>query len=128
MAITRAQIPSTNISAVTFTVSGYSTSGDSGVGAIYSSSGATSDGPGAVQDAIGTWFNLRFPLGEIVVGWFGAKGDASFDASGTVFGTDDTAEIQAMTIAQNVTRMFNVTFPSATTCTIQSMGIFAAGA
>lgn len=32
------------------------------------------------------------------------------------------------TIAQTVTRMFNVTFPSATTCTIQSMGIFAAGA
>mgnify|MGYP001594601372 CR=1 FL=1 len=41
-------------------------------------------------------------------------------ASVTVTGT--------MTIAQNVTRMFNVTFPSATTCTIQSMGIFAAGA
>lgn len=33
-----------------------------------------------------------------------------------------------MTIAQNVTRMFNVVFPSATTCTIQSMGISAAAA
>jgi hypothetical protein len=33
-----------------------------------------------------------------------------------------------MTIAQNVTRMFTVTFPTATTCTIQSMGVFAAGA
>lgn len=33
-----------------------------------------------------------------------------------------------MTIAQTVTRLFSVTFPSATTCTIQSMGILAAGA
>jgi hypothetical protein len=33
-----------------------------------------------------------------------------------------------MTIAQNVTRTFNVVFPSATTCTIQSMGISAAAA
>lgn len=33
-----------------------------------------------------------------------------------------------MTIAQNVTRLFHVTFVSATTVTIQSMGILAAGA
>lgn len=33
-----------------------------------------------------------------------------------------------MTIAQNVTRMFNVTMTSAVACTIQSMGLFAAGA
>ena len=33
-----------------------------------------------------------------------------------------------MTIAQNVTRTFNVVFPSATTCTITSMGISAAAA
>ncbi len=33
-----------------------------------------------------------------------------------------------MTIAQTVTRVFNVKFPTATTCTIQSMGILAAGA
>lgn len=33
-----------------------------------------------------------------------------------------------MTIAQNVTRLFTVTFTSGTACTIQSMGIVAAGA
>jgi hypothetical protein len=45
-----------------------------------------------------------------------ADGGATVTLSGT------------MTIPQNVTRMFNVTFPSATTCTITSMGTFAAGA
>jgi len=42
------------------------------------------------------------------------------DGSVTLTGT--------MTIAQNVTRMFNVVFTSATAVTITSMGIFAAGA
>lgn len=53
------------------------------------------------------------------------------NATGATITADGGATVTltgTMTIAQNVTRMFNVTFPSATTCTIQSMGIFAAGA
>lgn len=53
------------------------------------------------------------------------------NATGATITADGGATVTltgTMTIAQNVTRMFNVTFPSATTCTIQSMGISAAGA
>lgn len=53
------------------------------------------------------------------------------NATGATITADGGATVTltgTMTIAQNVTRMFNVTFPSATTCTIQSMGIFAAAA
>lgn len=47
----------------------------------------------------------------------------------TITAADGTVTLTGtMTIAQNVTRMFNVTFTSATAVTLQSMGIFAAGA
>lgn len=47
----------------------------------------------------------------------------------TITAADGTVTLTGtMTIAQNVTRMFNVTFTSATAVTIQSMGISAAAA
>lgn len=46
----------------------------------------------------------------------------------TVGAGADVTLTGTMTIAQNTTRMFIVTFTSATTVTIQSMGLFAAGA
>src|SRR5215471_17756192 len=58
IAITRGQIPTTTIVTPTFITNGYSTPGDEGAGAMYTSNGATSLGMGAIQDAAGTWFNL----------------------------------------------------------------------
>ena len=70
--ITRQQIPTISLIVNTFNVSGYSTAGDLGAGATYTSQGATSGGPGAIQDASGTWFNLVVN-GPLNVGWFGAN-------------------------------------------------------
>lgn len=53
------------------------------------------------------------------------------NATGATITADGGATVTltgTMTIAQNVTRMFNVVFPTAATCTIQSMGISAAAA
>lgn len=53
------------------------------------------------------------------------------NATGATITADGGATVTltgTMTIAQDVTRLFNVVFPSATTCTITSMGISAAGA
>ena len=93
LAITRAQIPLVNITVMglkVFSVSGFSAVGDLGIGAYYSSVGATSAGPMAIQDAGGTWFNLVIN-GPANVGWFGATG-TSTGTAGT--GTDDSAAFQ----------------------------------
>lgn len=83
--ITRSQIPNTTITAETFEVKGFSTAGDLGIGATYTSVAATAGSPMAIQDAKGTWF--RLVPGEVInAGWFGAKGDGI---------TNDTAAIQA---------------------------------
>jgi hypothetical protein len=55
----------------------------------------------------------------------------NLNATGLTLTADGGATVTlsgTMTIAQNVTRLFMVTFPSLTTCTITSMGISAAGA
>jgi hypothetical protein len=55
------------------------------------------------------------------------NGSGSANTATIVAGTGVTLT-GTMTIAQNVTRQFVVTFTAATTLTIQSMGILAAGA
>lgn len=77
--ITRAQIASTDILVKAFAVTGFSTDGDLGTGAIYIL--GTSSGPMAIQDSTGRWFNLYTSRG-VRAGWFGVKCDGT---------TDDTA-------------------------------------
>ena len=72
--LTRADIPSQKVGSDVVVLAGYHTPGDLGLGAIYTSDGATADGLEAVKDAAGTWFNLVL-IGEVNVGWFGAYGD-----------------------------------------------------
>lgn len=84
LTITRAQIPSVTMLVTTFMVSGYTTAGDLGAGAIYTSQGATGAGPGAIQDAASVWFNLVLS-GPANVGWFGAVADGEVGA-----GTDNS--------------------------------------
>lgn len=83
--LTRAQIPSYTLGTTMIMVSGFITPGDHGINAIYTSQGATSGGPMAIQDASGTWFNLILS-NPVNPGWFGAIGDGV---------TDDTAAINA---------------------------------
>ena len=83
--ITRAQISTMAILPATFMVSGFSTTGDLGAGAIYSSQAAGPSSPMAIQNASGTWYGLVI-TGPANVGWFGAVGDGA---------TNDTAAIQA---------------------------------
>jgi hypothetical protein len=68
-ALTDAHLPDT------FSVSGFSTPGDLGAGAVYTSQGATSAGPMAFQNN-GVWYQLVLG-GEVNVGWFGAKCDGT---------------------------------------------------
>ncbi|MFG1302196.1 right-handed parallel beta-helix repeat-containing protein [Xanthobacter sp. V3C-3] len=82
--ITRAQIASTDIQVKAFMVTGYSTDGDLGAGAIYVL--GTSAGPMAIQDSTGRWFQLSVGSGPVSLGWFGAKGDGT---------TNDSAALQA---------------------------------
>jgi hypothetical protein len=72
--LTRADIPAQTVGSDVIVLAGYRTPGDLGVGAIYTSDGATANGLEAVRDAAGTWFNLVV-TGEVNVGWFGAYGD-----------------------------------------------------
>lgn len=77
--ITRAQIATTTIPLNCFSVSGHTSVGDLGAGAVYVR--GTSSGPMAIQDAAGTWWNL-FTKHGIRAGWCGVKADGA---------TDDTA-------------------------------------
>src|SRR5215472_15151824 len=54
----RSSVPATTVNGDTFITSGYTTVGDRGAGAIYTSVNATTGGPLAIQDGSGTWFNL----------------------------------------------------------------------
>lgn len=84
----RADIPTTTITVDTFIASGYYVAGDLGAGAIYTSVGAGSGSPGAIQDFVGTWFGIVIG-NEFNAGWFGLKGD----------GTTETATITAICAA-----------------------------
>lgn len=91
-AITRAQIPTQNVGAnKALVLSGYATNGDAGAGCIYTSQGATSTGPGAIQDAGGNWFNYAVS-GQAAVGCLGAFGDYKYaQFEGVISGTSLTA-------------------------------------
>lgn len=76
--ITRAQIATTKIPLNSFAVSGHTTAGDKGTGAVYVR--GSSSGTDAIQDLNGTWWNLALP-GYAERGWFGASGSANTAAS-----------------------------------------------
>lgn len=101
LGLTRAQIPTQTITDSVFFVSGYSTAGDRGALAPYTSVGATSGGPGAIQDQTGTWFNLVVRE-RYNAAWFGAKGDGV---------TDDSAAIKAAATASGAVEGSHVWFP-----------------
>lgn len=86
-------IPSVEITVSTFTTIGYYAAGDIGTGATYTSNGAGSTGPGAVQDSAGTWFQLVIN-GSANVGWFGAKGDGIANDSTAIQAAIDWAHAQ----------------------------------
>ena len=83
VSIVRANIPTITIGVSTVVLAGFYVSGDLGAGAIYTSVGASSGGPMAIQDASGTWFNLITDNGTNV-GYWGAKGDGTTDDSTTI--------------------------------------------
>lgn len=83
--IVRVDIPNINIPVNTIMLSGYYVAGDLGTGAIYTSVGASSSGPSAIQDKNGTWFQL-ITIEPVSIGWFGAIGDGI---------TDNTTAVQA---------------------------------
>ena len=83
--LTRAGIATSfaSVTASAITLSGYGAPGDRGAGCVYVR--GTSAGPGAMQDAVGAWWQL--PTGKpLDVTCFGAKLDSI---------TDDTAATQA---------------------------------
>ena len=84
LSITRPQIATEVVLPATFMVSGFTTPGDLGAGAIYTSQGATSGSLMAIQSASGIWYRLVI-TGYANIGWFGAIGDGV---------TDDTEAIQ----------------------------------
>lgn len=101
--VTRAQIATTSISPLVgaFVSAGHGASGDRGAGCLYVR--GASSGPGAVQDALGTWW--QHPSGKpLDASCFGAKGD---DA------TDDTAALTAAINALN-TRCGRLRIPAGT--------------
>ena len=93
--ITRAQIPTMTGLPTTFVVSGFSTTGDLGAGAVYSSQAAGPSSPMAIQNAVGTWYRLVIN-GPVNVGWFGVVGDGV---------TNDALKIQ-QALAGNPTGSF----------------------
>lgn len=72
--LTRADIASHAIPFNSVIVSGNTTAGDEGSGAVYVR--GTSAGPRAIQDAADTWFELSTP-GYAERGWFGASGSTN---------------------------------------------------
>ena len=106
--ITRAQIASFLSLPTTFTVSGFTTPGDLGAGAMYTSQGASSGGPMAIQNASGTWFQLILN-GIYNVGHWGAVGNSTTTGGGT----DDTVAIQNCILACYAAGGGRVYFPSA---------------
>lgn len=79
--ITRAQIATMLVLPSTFMVSGFSTTGDRGAGAIYSSQAAGPTSPMAIQNASGVWFGLVINS-FADAGWFGVTGnDVADDTS-----------------------------------------------
>lgn len=81
-AITRAQIANYPSLPETFVVSGYSTHGDLGTGAVYTSKGATSGSPMAIQNSAGTWYKLLpGDGGSFKAGWLGVFANAGTNQS-----------------------------------------------
>lgn len=54
----RSQISSSIVGASTIVLGGFTAQGDYGSGAVFTSQGATSGGPMAIQDSTGTWYQL----------------------------------------------------------------------
>jgi hypothetical protein len=90
LSITRAQIPTTNITSNYFAVTGYRTSDDLGAACTYTSVGATSTGLMAIESANGVWFNLLLN-GHSNPGCFGAYAD---NGAHTISSSDITANPQ----------------------------------
>lgn len=74
----RSDIPSLTLVTDSITLSGHSTVGDLGSGAVYVR--GTSSGPMAIQDAAETWWELALP-GYAERAWFGATGSTNTAAS-----------------------------------------------
>lgn len=96
--ICRADIPTRTIPFQSFNATGYYAPGDLGQGAPYVR--GTSSGPGAIQDAAGTWWNISVANGTSV-GWHGAKGDGT---------TNDSAAFSAAFAATKIVRVGIGTF------------------
>lgn len=111
-AITRAQIPTTTITSPIVVLSGFSTAGDLGAGATYTSVGATQFGIMAIQDAAGTWFQMLLNNGPVNLGWFGLVGDGI---------TDNLTALQTI---QMQSPRFNKSQPQILTITINSPAVF----
>lgn len=92
--LTRSVIAATNIYINAFTVTGDAAAGDFGYGATYTSVGATSTGPRAIQSLNGVWFNLVLNDGIIRVGWWGAVGNNTADDTAAIQGAIDYAIAQ----------------------------------
>ena len=93
--ITRAQIPTSNLSGVSSLVLvGYSSPNDPGSGAPMTCVGQTINSPGAIIDSAGNW--CAFDVKRINntegfrFGWFGAKGDGAADDGPAMQQTFDT--------------------------------------
>jgi hypothetical protein len=83
LAITRAQIPSTNTGgAQALILVGYSMPNDIGWGAPYTCSGQTSSSLLAIQDSVGNWCALSMGPGvPLNIGWFGADASGATDSA-----------------------------------------------
>ena len=99
-AITRSQIPTITVGVNVLMTSGFSTVGDLGANATYTSVGATSGGPMAIQDASGAWYNLVIN-GPVNVSWCGVPN-----------GSDDTTAID-LAFAIAAAKSTCVYFPAA---------------
>lgn len=110
--ITRAQIPSVPVLLPRFTISGNTTPGDLGSGATYKL--GTSGGPRAIQDALGTWFELDLSGGWGRLGWFGAVGNGVADDDAAVQLAMNTLAGKVVEIEQATFSVNSITVPSHT--------------
>lgn len=100
LGITRADIPNRMISVNSFRVSGFSAAGDYGAGAYYISGGST--GPMAIQDVLGSWFQLDLSGPRVDAGWFGVIPNIATSAQATANSAALTAATNALTSGQTL--------------------------